>query len=232
MTTARPKEGPRAPLFYLITLLPGWLNLAAAQTVELSDLEICAGLDTAELKLACFEAIVATGRRTVTRDADADLEASTNADVVVEAGKAPVPVAVAAEPATTAVSGLETGTEVATQPAPAATSPNPQTEVAAATPPEIAATATADSFGSEHLKQETPDEPAVLSATVVEVNKTSRGALVFHLDNGQIWRQIEPRYYPYPRGREFDVTISTGMLGEYRLQVEGAGRRVTIRRVK
>jgi len=64
------------------------------------------------------------------------------------------------------------------------------------------------------------------------VSKTGRGALVFQLDNGQVWRQIEPRYYPYPRDREFDVMISTGMLGTYRLQVEGTGRRVTIKRLK
>jgi hypothetical protein len=64
------------------------------------------------------------------------------------------------------------------------------------------------------------------------VTKTYHGELVFHLDNGQVWAQMEKRYYPYPRNRQFDVVISTGMLNEYQLQVGGAGRKVTVRRVK
>lgn len=75
-------------------------------------------------------------------------------------------------------------------------------------------------------------EPEVVHATVVDVTKARYGELIFHLDNGQVWRQQEKRHFPYPRNEAFDVTISTGMMGEYRLQVEGAGRRATIRRVR
>ena len=75
-------------------------------------------------------------------------------------------------------------------------------------------------------------EADVVRASVVKVTRTRYGELVFHFDNGQVWRQQEKRYFPYPKNREFDVTISTGMMGEYRLQVEGAGRRATIRRLQ
>ena len=74
MTKARPKEGPRAPLFYLLALYIGCASIAAAQTVELSDLEVCAGLETPELKLACYEAIVTTGGRAVTVIAEPETE--------------------------------------------------------------------------------------------------------------------------------------------------------------
>ncbi|MHC4710330.1 MAG: hypothetical protein ACYTA3_07875, partial [Planctomycetota bacterium] len=60
MTKARRIEGPRAPLFYsaaAFLLLSG--KMTAAQTVDLSTLEQCAGLETEDLRLACFEAIVA-----------------------------------------------------------------------------------------------------------------------------------------------------------------------------
>jgi len=63
MTLVVPKEGPRAPLFFtaaaLILFLPG---LVGAQMVDQSALQRCAALPTAELKLACFEALAANGR--------------------------------------------------------------------------------------------------------------------------------------------------------------------------
>ena len=90
----------------------------------------------------------------------------------------------------------------------------------------------ADEFGREHLERTEDPDQQTLEATVIDVTKTGYGELVFHLDNGQVWRQQEKRYYPYPRDREFGVTISRGILGEYQLQVEGTGRKVTIRRIR
>ena len=59
MPGARRKEGPRAPLFYsVIGLIAAWP--VTAQQVDSSDLQLCASLETAELKLACFEALAAT----------------------------------------------------------------------------------------------------------------------------------------------------------------------------
>jgi ribosomal protein S18 acetylase RimI-like enzyme len=58
MHKAVAKEGPRAPLFYLgVAILLPVFGIAAAQTVEQSDLEFCASQETAALKLACFEAL-------------------------------------------------------------------------------------------------------------------------------------------------------------------------------
>ena len=89
-----------------------------------------------------------------------------------------------------------------------------------------------DSFGREYLEGVEESRSKVMNATVVDVTKTRLGELVFHLDNGQVWAQMEKRYYPYPRNHQFDVAISTGVLGEYKLQVEGTGRKVTVRRAK
>lgn len=91
-----------------------------------------------------------------------------------------------------------------------------------------------DELGSEHLsrnERETEPPPAV-TATVSDVTKSGSGRLYFHFANGQVWRQIEPRYFSYPRNRAFEVTISQGLMGEYRLRVDGKGQMVRVRRVE
>lgn len=212
MTTARPKEGPRAPLFYSVPVALACAGLVHAQAVDQSALERCAGLATAEQKLACFESVVNEGR------ADAEPTAETTAEPLTAPAPAvgPEPDAVsvpAAAPASAPMveDAREPGREPATN-APAAQS--------------------ADDFGREHIGSVDEAWSETLTATVVEVTKTGYGELEFHLDNGQVWRQHEKRYYPYPRNQQFEVTLSRGMLGEYQLQVGGAGRKVNVRRVK
>ena len=67
---------------------------------------------------------------------------------------------------------------------------------------------------------------------VTKVTEGIHGVLIFHMDNGHIWRQIERGYFPYPKRRAFTVEIDRGMMGEYRMRVEGKGRMVRIRRLK
>lgn len=259
-TNARPKEGPRAPLFYWapLVLLAG---VVQAQTVDLADLEACAALETDELKLACFEAAVAAGRPSAAPAPQPPAEAApaaesvavqspaagitptpepvqaTAATAMADAAPAPssasaTPAAVVAETARTEPTREQSApAEPPPAPAPAPTpTPNASAQPAAvaAEPPGTAA----DEFGREHLERTEDPDQETLEATVIDVTKTGYGELVFHLDNGQVWRQQEKRYYPYPRNREFAVTISRGILGEYQLQVEGTGRKVTIRRIR
>jgi len=169
-----------------------WAGLSQGQSVPLAELETCAGLATAELKLACFEGLV-------------------SGEQEKPATKAPV----------------KPGSALEETPAAAPAESPPAAPVAASTARQ--ASDPADAFGREHLQD---DEPGSLQARVTEVEKNRYGALIFHLDNGQVWRQMEPRYFPYPRSAEFDVLITTGMMGEYRLQVDGGGRKVKIKRVK
>jgi hypothetical protein len=89
----------------------------------------------------------------------------------------------------------------------------------------------AEAFGEEHLDRDAEESP-VLRATVVDVTRAWDDSLSFHLDNGQVWRQIESRRFPYPKNGEFEVEIARGMMGEYRLRVGGESRMVRIRRVK
>jgi len=213
MKTARRTEGPRAPLFFSASLILLVSGQAAAQPVELSDLEICAGLESAELKLACFDAIIATGNRA----ADPGLD---DARPIEE------------DPVQPPVDETQTRLPAV------ASDPDPVVETSPVASVSLPASAPAEEFGQEHLPKatETVDsEPETLLATVVEVTQARNRGLSFHLANGQVWRQIEPRYFPYPKDGEFKVTISTGVMGEYRLRVgnqDAGGRMVRIRRVR
>ena len=202
MTVARRLEGPCAPLFYATTV---WLtltaSLAVAQTVNRSELELCASLETSELKLACFEAIIAASKARGGQQRDA------------------------AEPPTP-VSGT-TEIEVSAEAVTTLATPQP---AAAAVTEEAVSTA---EFGQEHLdKPGKEDNKVVIKATVTEVTRGRNNILYFHLANGHVWRQIEPRYVPYPKQAEFEIDITRGMMGEYRLRIEEDGRMVRIRRVK
>lgn len=84
----------------------------------------------------------------------------------------------------------------------------------------------------DNRREERPRERDDIGATVTEVSEGPRGNLLFHLENGQVWRQIEARYVPLPADAPFPVQISRGLFGEYRLRVDGEGRLVRIRRVQ
>lgn len=241
MTKAKRLEGPSAPLFYCA--LPLLFGAAAiAQTVEVSELERCAALETDVLKLACYESLASTDSDAPPTEppAAAELEPATpepappaneievspeaaTVEVVETPPEAPSePFAVAPVPAADPEPGREPepATVQQREPVPAAA---PQPEPA----PTSDAAAVPESYGLNGRSG-----PEVVTASVVKVTKDRYGALIFHFANGQVWKQLEKRYFSYPKRREFDVTISRGMMGEYRLQVEGAGRKVTIRRTQ
>ena len=95
MTKAVPKEGLRAPLFFIAACAGLLLSaVAGAQTIDRADLQRCAALPSTELKLACFEALAAPdAAQSETELADAEI-----ADPAPVAVPAAAGVAVATEP--------------------------------------------------------------------------------------------------------------------------------------
>ena len=170
------------------------------------DLETCAGQHSAAAKLNCFIALTDRGRKTpapVTQPEESAPSQITH-DV---AGKPPV----------------EKRIRSVRPPAPP---PSPAQSVVAKMP-------TTD-LGEEHVaKPGAANRQATShSVMVTKVTEGIHGVLIFHTDNGHIWRQIERGYFPYPKRRAFTVEIDRGMMGEYRMRVEGKGRMVRIRRLK
>jgi hypothetical protein len=76
------------------------------------------------------------------------------------------------------------------------------------------------------------DEDEAFHATVTEVTRGRNKILYFHFDSGQVWRQTEARHLEYPSSGEFDISITRGMMGDYRLRIGENGRLVRIRRIQ
>lgn len=232
MPIATRQEGPRAPLFYCALLIAP-VQFALAQSVDTSELERCASLESAAAKLACYEALTPVAEPSAPPEPPETLIESTVVEAEPESADRP-PAAASSEPPP------EPPAVPSTMDPPAADAQRPSDMANTSAPVEVAdatqggtsakpAAAARDPM--EGLGRDEP-EPEAITGRVTKVTKDVYGRLIFHFDNGQQWRQFEKRYYPYPRDREFDVTISTGMMGDRRLQVEGAGRKVLIKRLR
>jgi len=186
---------------------------AAAQTASQRELEACLAIERAITSLDCFEAL--TLRGATTQSADPSQAA---------AEETPPSRQVAPEPA----SEMDVGQalEAVVEP----TSPEAVVEQIPDTSPDRL-----ENIGAEQLpvnrREQQARERSDIVATVTEVREGPRGNLLFHLENGQIWRQIEARPVPLPGDAPFPVSISRGFFGEYRLRVGGEGRLVRIRRI-
>jgi hypothetical protein len=233
MAVARRIEGPCAPLFFVVVLCAAPVALlgpvsAMSQTVDVSTLEQCIAMETEELKLRCFEAIIAgsaAGEDKTSEPQESPADQSLLVPVI---------------PAASATVGDAPHNEAAIAPvARAAAAPILEvamTDAGSQTSNVTAASASGEeAFGQEHLlRQEENQEAdgALLRTTVVEVSKGRHDLLYFQLDNGQVWRQNEARNFSYPKDVEFDVNITRGMMGDYRMRIGDNGRMVRIRRVK
>lgn len=101
--------------------------------------------------------------------------------------------------------------------------------------PTDSASATAmlsDDFGREHVANQESEAEERVTATVTDVTSDYTKRLVFHFENGQVWRQQEARRFQYPKNRSFDVEIARGVFGDYQLRVGGEGRMTRIKRLQ
>jgi len=235
MTRARRLEGPRAPLFYsAAALLLISAKITAAQPVDLSTLELCASLETPEFKLACFEALIATGRTPAAEVPEVDVAGGAESAPV--ATEPEVAVAVTRENASAAIEPEVAAVAGAPENAPDAIETEPDTadiQVATETTAMVSGTPSDNDFGREQLTA--PDQEQkkeVIKAMVVDVTQGYNKLLYFHLANGHVWRQIEVRRFQYPKSGEFEINISRGMMGEYRMRIGDKGQMVRIRRVE
>ena len=205
-----PREGPRAPLFYsgLVTLCFG--VAAMAQDVRQADLERCAIIESADARLACFEALARGTGKEPERAAETPPPARAAATFgIVETDEA-------------ASAAAET-TSADSEPA-----AMPDSEQTLAPGNGMQESAIPENLG---LPEDRNDDVTVI-ATVVEVERGRNNVLYFHFEDGQIWRQIEGRRFSYPRNGPFDVEITTGLMREFRLRLVTGGPMTRIRRLK
>ena len=204
------KEGPRAPLFRLLTALLIPFAASAQDAVDRTELARCAALASADDRLACFESLASEPNAPADADdtdSDAENEATTPAAAMRNASKVDADAEVARE------SGRTTAVV------------QPRTERIPAAAP--------DDLGAEHLEREDEAErPDTVNAVVEEVWKGGNRLLYFRFSNGQIWRQMESGYFHYPRDAAFDVTIRQSFMGDYQMRRTGSARMTRIVRVK
>ena len=213
MRNVVPKEGPRAPLFCGGVVLLLWANLANAQTVDVSTLEVCSALETEALKLVCFEAIISKRRTVATEVPPAEAVSSDPAVVTEVTNVSEMPVII--EAASQATESMTTDV------APTAT----ERSVSGENPGFVKRLRARLGASQEEYKK-------TIKATVVDVTQGFNKDLRFHLASGQVWRQIEPRHLQYPKNRDFEIEISQGMMGGYRMRIGENGRMVKIRRTQ
>lgn len=244
-------EGPRAPLFRLAIPILLAAGSAAGQTVDIEELRRCSALAASEQQLACFERLADADRPAgapvenppapAAGDPAAD-GAVTGALPVqdapapqVEKPPAPAETESGQEPIRALAPGLEVdpypgpapGIEAAAAPAPALEG---EAEPAGAAEP---AAEPGDEFGRRYIDEPEDDgEPEVVTATINEVSEGRHRTLYFHFANGQLWRQMEPGYFAYPKDGSFEVEIRQGMMGDYQMRVGGKGRMTRIVRVR
>lgn len=169
----------------------------------MAKLEFCRDLETKETRLNCFEALVPEG----------EINFSLTPSLILDPALAPKK----REPE------IKITPKKMAPPEPQVTKPNE--------------TKAEDKFGAEHIP-ETADEKAdkgESSSFTYKVERTgeNRNKLVFfYMENGQVWRQMERQRILVPKGREFDVIITQGSFGDYKLKIEGKGRQTRVKRVK
>jgi len=242
MQKAVAKEGPCAPLFCLGVVILLAASGTAAQTVEQSDLERCASLATSELKLACFEALTAieggdaepAANTTPQPQPDFTLTEKTLTSAAAAAGVAGSDAGLVAPAQAAAASDVRADV---TDDTGRALTDEEQVDVAdelGRELPDEEQVELVDEIGREHLDEKKVDkeEETVIRATVSEVVKGSFDVLYFHFTNGQVWRQVESRRFRYPRAGEFEVIISRGMMGDYRLRLDENNPMTRIRRIR
>lgn len=90
-----------------------------------------------------------------------------------------------------------------------------------------------EQFGANQVKTKKSEslEPKSITALVDRVTESRRNLRTFHLANGQVWRQTEPSYISIPKTGNFEVVVSKGAIGGYRLRVDGKGKMARVKRI-
>jgi hypothetical protein len=92
------------------------------------------------------------------------------------------------------------------------------------------ATSTAPPPPSSDAGRGEPEAPADIQATVAELRETVPNSYLITLDNGQVWRQTVPKYYPIQAGHP--VRIYYSRWRSYRLTNETLKGFIQVERVR
>lgn len=195
----------------LTCLLLCLASLSANSADLASQLAACQKLSDENQRLACFDQI-SNPKPTVTAPVSLPPPAEVMAPVSPPAPAAPV----AATPSVPA--------------APVRVTELPQKTITPKTATAVTETVKTEEFGAEQLKKPEPVEAAELSSKVVKTEKDARKRIIFHLENGQQWLQLEVEYFYVKPGDT--AIIRRAALGSFLLGTDRVSKTIRVRRVK
>lgn len=216
-----PTTGARTGAPVLLLLLgPAWV-LAQAVAPSSEALTRCASLPEDGERLACFDRL--------TRGAPSEGRTGAQTPAPTRGPDDPPEVTPPPEPSSGVASGARAGAGTPDIPV-AAEDAHPMPESEPGPDPDEAG----DALGERYVREPepAPERPEVVIRRVVKVESGYRRPLLFYFENGQVWRQMSPERFVYPRGRPFDGHIRQGMMGDFQLRVEGRGPMTRIVRVR
>ena len=113
------------------------------------------------------------------------------------------------------------------------TAPAPEDSGASEAPPaEQRASDEEESFGIEQTRKAKFEAIESLRTRIDgEFEGWNGKGTLFHLENGQVWKQIDTSIYAHHADHP-EVVIERGMFGSYQLSLVGLNRSVRVRRVK
>lgn len=88
-----------------------------------------------------------------------------------------------------------------------------------------------ETFGYERTVQSKDDELKEIRSRLMGEFNGWDGTTIFRLENGQVWQQARSGRLVWQADRP-TITIKRGLMGSYRLSVEGVNREVYVKRIK
>jgi hypothetical protein len=139
-----------------------------------------------------------------------------------------------------ALAGVAAPSKAAAQAAPSSSAsgsagaiPTPSAAAAPVAAPVAPAAPNFTDFGVRNGPLQAERDPVrekTMLAVVSAVSFRARGELVVRLDNGQVWRQIQPSDYPLKAGDHVEIDVAA--LGSYRLWTPSTRRATKVTRIQ
>lgn len=132
-------------------------------------------------------------------------------------------------------SPAETSSSAQTAPASQSPAPSPsapaQTTAPTQAPVQSASAAPAEPPSVEIVERDDDGNVDRVRMNVERIRTVGYNTLVFHMENGQVWRQTDDQRLRIPRNRDgLYAEIRRASLGSYLLRLNGQGRAVVVRR--
>ena len=86
-------------------------------------------------------------------------------------------------------------------------------------------------LGEKYIPNKVEEKHNRYKFTLIKTQKDSRDRWLFFFENGQVWRQLEPRYMKRIKNYPVTVYITEEIFGTYKLQQADSMKKIKVQRV-